>query len=407
MIEPNYQKAIKTDWILRLERTLSQNILPFWIKHLPDQINGGFIGGLTNDLSIIDDNPRSTILVTRVLWTFSEAYRHWQKTEYLQMANEAFQIVLGSLWDNANGGVYWLVDKTGFPIDTRKHSYAQAFAIYALTAYYRATANQQSLGMAQTLFRLVDQHAHDETNLGYIECNTVDWQPMKNMRLSAKEPDSEKTMNTLLHLLEAFTNLLRVWDDPLLRQRMAELLRCFFDHVIDSKQHCFKLYFNKTWQSHDDAISFGHDIEGSWLIWEAAEVLGDIHLQHLAENHSLLLADAVHQHGLAWDGSVLYEKMPDGKINADRHWWATSEGMVGFFNAWQRTKKPLFAHAAYACWRFIEDKHIDWQNGDLFKVLDGDTLLPKTDQLKIGVWECPYHHARACIEMIDRLSKND
>jgi len=386
------------------ENEISGNILPFWVKYTPDEEHGGFYGAITNDLQVHNQVPRSAILCARILWTYSAAYRLFGKAEYLEMAQRAYDYLTGVMWDKPYGGVYWMVDYLGEPVNDRKHSYAQAFAIYGLSEYYRATRENESLQFAQELFNQLEAHAYDPTFKGYVEGCNREWGALADMRLSDKEINCRKSMNTLLHIMEAYTNLLRVWDDENLRTRLRELIEVFLEHVIDPQTHHFKLFFDDRWSSlKNDVVSYGHDIEGSWLLVEAAEALGEPDLSLKVKSTAVAMAQAVYNEGLDGDGSLFYEASLNELESTDKHWWVQAEAVVGFYNAYQISGQAQFSQAALRCWKYIEDKFIDREHGDWFKVLNRQGI-PYPNRYKVGPWECPYHHSRVCFEMIQRLS---
>ncbi|RPI26814.1 MAG: N-acyl-D-glucosamine 2-epimerase [Chloroflexota bacterium] len=385
-----------------IEAELIGNILPFWINHTVDRERGGFYGALSNDLHIHNESPRSAVVCARILWTYSSAYRQYRKPEYLAMVRHAYEYLTGPFWDPQYGGVYWQIDSQGMPVMDRKHSYAQAFAIYGLSEYYRAVQEPESLQRVRQLFALLETHASDPVFGGYIEGRNRGWNPLQDMRLSDKEPDCQKSMNTLLHILEGYTNLLRAWRDETLASRLKDLLEIFFRHVIDPRTHHFKLFFDERWNSQEEWVSYGHDIEGSWLLVEAAETLGHPGLLAEAREVAVKMAAAVLAEGVSADGSVIYEIKPDGIRNDDKHWWVQAEGMVGFYNAYQISGDPAFARASMRCWEVIASQFVDRQYGEWYKVLDSQGI-PYADHYKVGPWECPYHHSRACFEMLARL----
>ncbi len=391
-------------WRQRLEYELTGNILPFWATYTVDEENGGFYGALTNDLQVLNDAPRSAVLTARILWTFAAAYRTTGEECYGAIARRAYDYILAYFRDPVHSGVYWAVDRHGQPVDDRKHAYAQAFAIYGLAEHHRATGDPTALAEAQTLFRLLEAHLYDAANGGYVECCTRAWGALNDMRLSAVDVNSRKSMNTLLHIMEAYTNLLRAWDDAGLRAQLKGLIQVFFDHVIDPEAHRFRLFFDDRWNwAHlSTMISYGHDIEGSWLLVEAAEVLGDAGLLVRARAEAVAMADAVLRAGLNPDGSIRYESGGYGERADQKHWWAHAEAVVGFFNAYQISGEARFADAAHAVWAYIDARFVDRIHGDWFKVLDAASA-PLPDQPKVGPWECPYHHSRMCFEMLARL----
>ncbi|CAG0935788.1 N-acylglucosamine 2-epimerase [Thermoflexales bacterium] len=390
------------DFFQRIEHELQQHILPFWIEHTRDEVNGGFYGALSNDLRIDNTAPRSAVLCARILWTYSTAYRVYQDDRYLMMARRAYDYLTQKFWDQDYGGVYWTLDSQGCPSNDRKHVYAQAFAIYGLAEFYRATHQSLALLLAQELFHLIETHTFDLVNGGNLECRSREWGLLPDMRLSDLEPDCHKSMNTLLHLLEAYTNLLRVWPDEALKTKQRGLIEIFLRHVVDPQTQHFKLFFDEAWHSLNGHISPGHDIEGSWLLVEAAEVQEDADLLTQTRYNAVLMAEAVYRDGLAADGAVLNEVTAQGVTNFEKHWWPQAEGLVGFTNAYQLSGRAEFAQAADRLWNLIETRFVDRAHGDWFKVLDQNGV-PLSQYYKVGPWECPYHHSRACFEMLARL----
>ena len=392
----------KADFREQLNKELTGNILPFWMTHTVDKVNGGFYGALTNNLEIHNEVPRSAILCARILWTYAAAYRRMRAEEYLSMANWAYDYLRNVFLDPEYGGLYWTVDYTGNPVFDRKHHYAQAFGIYGLSEYYRATQEPQSLALAQELFRLLEKHAYEPMYGGYIEGSSRKWEKLEDMRLSDRDLNCRKSMNTLLHILEAYTNLLRVWDDVHLKAQHKTLIETFLQHVIDLSTGHFKLFFDDAWHSLLDNMSFGHDIEGSWLLVEAAEMQNDPKLLERVKEAAVQIATAVYKDGIEVDGSIPYEANSEGLVDSQKSWWVQAEAMVGFYNAFQLSGQERFAQAAYRSWEYIQSKMIDRTYGDWIKILHRDGT-PDPASFKTGPWECPYHHSRACFEMLDRL----
>lgn len=392
------QTSLKT----RIEQELTGNILPFWMTHTPDPVNGGFYGALSNDLTIHNEAPRSAILCARILWTFSAAYRHLGDSAYLEMAQRAYDYLTRVFLDPQHGGVYWWIDAKGKPVLDRKHHYAQAFAIYGLSEYYRATNDPKSLTLAQDLFRLLEKHAYDPVHGGYIEGSSRTWSALEDMSLSDKDLNSRKSMNTMLHMLEGYTNLLRVWDDATLKRQHRAIIEDFLTHIVNPRTNHFKLFFDDAWNSLLEHDSYGHDIEGSWLLVEAAEVQGDEALLERVRKTAIAIAEAVQRDGVETDGSIPYEGGPHGLVDDTKSWWVHAEAVVGFYNAYQLSGDERFAETARRSWEYIEAKFIDHEHGDWFKELTHNGT-PKPTSNKTGPWECPYHHGRACLEMIERL----
>jgi len=340
------------DFLKNAQNELGQDILPFWIKNCQDDdpaqrwAGGGFIGRMSNDGTIAKDAPKGLVLNARILWTFSAAYRFKKNEEYLQMAKRAYDYIMQNFVDKKFGGAYWLLDHTGKAIDDSKEIYGQAFLIYGLSEYYLATADSAALEKAKEIFSLIEKHCHDDANKGYFETFSRDWKAAEKAMLATGDPREKKTMNTHLHLLEAYTNLYRAWKDEKLKARLNELIEVFQGHIINAETFHFKLFFDEQWHSTNNIVSFGHDIEGSWLLTEAAEVLGQPNRATTVREWSLKMAQAVYEQGLDGDGGLFYEGK-DGKIiNSDKEWWPQAETVVGFLNAYQLSGQEKFLRAA-------------------------------------------------------------
>jgi cellobiose epimerase len=394
----------KAEIYKQLEEELTEDILPFWMSQTVDKVNGGFYGALTNDLKIHNEVPRSAILCARILWTYARAYQRYRNEEYLSMARWAYDYLRRIFWDSEYGGVFWTVNYHGQPAFDRKHHYAQAFAIYGLSEYYRATGEPQSLALAQELYRLLERYAYDPEHGGYIEGRSRKWETLDDMRLSERDLDCRKSMNTLLHILEAYTSLMRVWDETQLKTQHKALINTFLEHIVDHSTGHLKLFFDDQWNSLLNNMSFGHDIEASWLLVEAAKMQGDPALLARVRETAVKIAKAVYMDGLEEDGSIPYEGNRQGLVDPGKSWWVQAEAMVGFYNAFQISGQDTFARTAIRCWEYIQEKMVDRAYGEWFKRLHRDGT-PETSTYKTGPWECPYHHSRACYEMMDRLKE--
>lgn len=378
------------------------NIIAYWRKYVPDEVNGGFFGKIDNDNNVTANAPKGSVLNARILWSFSAAYNLRPDAESLQMAHRAYDYINKHFIDTEFGGVYWSVDYKGNKLDTKKQVYASAFTIYALCEYYSASGLVAAKEQAIALYHLLVDKSYDERKTGYMEAFTRDWQPIGDLRLSAKDANEKKTMNTHLHVLEAYTNLYRIWPDKGLRKQIQMLIGNFFDHFIDVKTHHLVLFFDEDWNRKSDTVSYGHDIEATWLLLEAAEVINDTELEENIEEMCLLIADAVLK-GLDTDGGLWYEYEPAKHhfIN-EKHWWVQAEAMVGFFNAWQISRDQKYLDLSVKNWTFVKAKIRDQQNGEWFWGIKEDgSIMPGED--KVGLWKCPYHNSRACIEIIKRI----
>ena len=317
------------------------------------------------------------------------------------MATRAYSYFSEKFIDTKNGGVYWETDCNGMPVNTRKQAYAQGFAIYGLSEYYRASNNPESLEAAIALYKLIEEKFTDPEHAGYIEALGEAWEQLSDMRLSTKDANEPKSMNTHLHILEPYTNLYRCWKNEALANSIRSIIRIFLDHIIDSNTAHFNLFFGYNWQVKSSIISYGHDIEGSWLLYEAAEVLEDKALMEEVKNMIIRMADATIAEGFAPDGSILYEK--EGQhTDTDRHWWPQAEAMVGLVNAWQLNGNEKYLGLCEQVWAYTRKHMIDKENGEWFWKVDSNGN-PDPDDEKAGFWKCPYHNSRAMIEVATRL----
>ncbi len=376
-------------------------ILNFWQQYTIDSIFGGFYGRLDNSNQLDAGAPKGSVLNSRILWSFSAAYNLTGNREYLNTACRAFEYITDHFIDKVNGGVYWSVDYKGQPLDTKKQVYALSFAIYGLSEFYIAAKNEEVKEMAISLYHLIVEHSYDITNGGYIEALTADWKDLKDLRLSEKDANEKKSMNTHLHVLEGFANLYRIWPHEDLKSSIEELIHIFNDHIIDKKTHHLILFFDEKWNVRSDIISYGHDIEAAWLIQEATEIINNVDLLEKAKVQSVQIANAVIE-GLDKDGGLWYEFDADeNHLIKEKHWWPQAESMVGFFNAWEITGEESFLKKSLASWRFIKDHILDTKNGEWFWGVKENYEVMSED--KVGIWKCPYHNSRACIELIKRL----
>ncbi len=397
-------ETTRQTYIHKAETELRENILPFWMKYTVDQERGGFYGEISNTLDVDKDAPRGALLTSRILWTYSAAYKRYHAPEYLEMARWAYDDLLTHFWDATYGGLYWMIAANGEPLRPRKQIYGQAFGIYALAEYYSATGEQNALDKAITLFRLLEEHSHDPQYGGYFEAYTRDWRLESDLRLSAVDMNEKKSMNTHLHVMEAYTNLLRVWDNEALRLRQAENVDIMMHRIISPKTFHTLLFFDEAWTPRSDRISYGHDIETNWLLVESAEVLGDEQRLAEAKTIAVQMAQAVYTEGLDAEGGLVNDGDPRGVIDADFEWWPQAEAAVGFLNAYQISGQSHFLEAALRSWDFIERHFIDRQYGEWFRHVSKDYVVDLSAP-KVSFWKCPYHNSRACMELIDRLGK--
>jgi len=379
------------------DKELRGNILPFWLKYTRDRERGGFYGLIDQNMKIRKNGARGALLTSRILWTFSAAYRRYHDPEYLEMARWAYRDLMDHFRDREFGGIYWSITADGKPDETFKQVYGQAFGVYALAEYYRITKEPAALDEAIAIYRKLEEHAHDGKNGGYFDALDRQWRRMNNNLLG----QAPKSQNSHIHVLEAFTNLMRVWPDAGLRARQQALFELMLTKIIDPRTHHLVLFMKDDWTPIGEDYSYGHDIELSWLVVEAAEVLGDPTSLDRAKSAALAIARVTAAEGVDPDGGVVSEGNARGITNGNKEWWEQAEGAVGFLNAYQLSRDPKYFAAAQHSWDFIQAKFVDRKNGDWFNLLKRDgTPLPLP---KVSVWKCPYHNSRACLELVERL----
>lgn len=386
-----------------MEEELTVNILPFWMNKMTDEANGGFYGRITGKEVLMPEAEKGAILNARILWTFSSAYRILKKEEYLVAATRAKRYLLDHFYDKEFGGIYWSLDYQGKPLDTKKQIYALGFALYGLSEYHRATGDEEALDYAICLFESIEKHSFDTAKNGYCEALTREWGEMADMRLSDKDENERKTMNTHLHILEPYTNLYRVWKDERLEKQLRNLINLFTEKILNLRTGHLELFFNDDWVSKYRIVSYGHDIEASWLIHEAALVLGDKAVLAKVEPLVEYIAAAADE-GLTPEGSMIYETFPDkDKTDTDRHWWVQAENVVGHVNLYQHFDDEVALQKAFRCWEFIKNNLVDTVNGEWHWSVLADGTVNTTDD-KAGFWKCPYHNGRMCMEVMERFS---
>ncbi|MRT93702.1 AGE family epimerase/isomerase [Ancylomarina sp. 16SWW S1-10-2] len=394
------QDNIKTTIVPEMKVELN-SILNFWAQNTIDKSNGGFVAELNGDGKLTDADEKGAVLNTRLLWSFSAAYNFLKDPAYLVLADRAYDYLIQHFWDKENGGLFWSVTNNGSVKNSRKQAYAQGFAVYGFSEYYKASGKQESLDYAIKLFNIIEDHFKDEKFGGYIEALGCNWQPLTDMRLSEKDANQPKSMNTHLHIIEPFTNLYRVWPNDLLKDRIQNLVRIFRDKIIDPKTFHFNLFFDMDWTVKSNIVSYGHDIEGTWLLNEAAHVIRDEELIGQMKDLSIKMADITLAEGTDKDGSIFYE-LEGGHIDTDKHWWPQAEAMIGFLDAYQNSGHIKYFNEALLVWNFIQKNIKDNVNGEWFWKVD-ENGNPDKIPPKVGFWKCPYHNSRALIEAITRI----
>ena len=422
-----------------MQDVLQNNILRFWLDKMQDHEHGGFYGRIDGNGVLHPEAEKGAILNARILWSFSAAYRVLsthdpnganEAHEYLAAATRAKDYIIDHFIDSEYGGVYWSVDSQGNPLDTKKQFYAIGFAVYGLSEYVRATGDREALEYALDLYECIEEHAFDHEHNGYIEACTREWGEIADMRLSAFDANFPKSQNTHLHIIEPYTNLYRclkelhaqescnyvpvlgsvltvgvtVPPELLLRVEgsLRNLIDIFTDKIMNPETHHLDLFFEMDWTRGAGRLeSYGHDIECSWLMHEAALVLGDPKVLTKVEPIVQMVAKASEK-GLRPDGSMIHEANLDtGHVDDDLHWWVQAENVVGWVNIYQYFHDEEALQKALRCWQYVKHQLIDYDNGEWFWSRHADGRLNTTDD-KAGFWKCPYHNSRMCLEIIER-----
>lgn len=375
-------------------------ILAYWQTHAPDAVNGGFYGRVSVENVPDTKASKSIVLNARICWTFSAAYLLFKKKEHLDLAKRAYEYIRTYFRDPQYGGVYWTVKADGSPEERKKQLYGQAFAIYGLSEYYKASGDKNALTFAIELWQLAERYAFDKNRGGYIEAFAPDWSQTDDYILC--RGDRRKSMNTHLHLIEAFTNLYRVWKNATLHKQIVGMLQtAFMEHIIDQKTYRMHLFLGEDWSIKSEEISYGHDIEASWLLLETAEVLDDKELLRIVKTLSVNMAKAASD-GIAEDKGMNYELTPStNHLNTERSWWVMTEAMVGFLNAHQLSGKAHYLEKSLNSWEFVKQYLLDYKGGEWRTGVTADHK--PVGNSTISAWKCPYHNARACMEVMRRL----
>ena len=413
-----------------MQDVLENNILRFWLDQMMDYEHGGFYGRMAHDGELHPEAEKGAILNARILWAFSAAFRVLKHPEYLEAATRAKDYIIEHFIDQEYGGVYWSVDCEGNPLDTKKQFYAIGFMIYGLTEYARATGDREALDYALDLYDCIEEHAFDREHNGYIEACTREWGRIEDMRLSDLDANYPKSQNTHLHIIEPYTNLLRCLKEAQAQEScdyvsaigsvlpvgisvppqtisevegaLRNLVDIFTDKILNKDTNHLDLFFGMDWTRGAGHLeSYGHDIECSWLLHEAALVLGDQQVLNKVEPIVQAVAQASAK-GLRPDGSLIHEANLDtGYVDDDLHWWVQAENVVGWYNIWQHFGDEEALNRAEKCWHYIKKQLIDYEHGEWYWSRHANGLLNTKDD-KAGFWKCPYHNSRMCLEIIER-----
>lgn len=379
---------------------LTTRIIPFW-KSLRDDEFGGYYGWMDYDLKLDKQAVKGCILNSRIMWFFANAYTLLKDESLLEEAKHGFAFMKEHCLDRENGGIFWSIRYNGEPEDTTKHTYNQAFAIYALSSYYEAAKDEEALSIAKGLFHIIEEKCTDE--IGYKEAFDKEFREIENDKLSENGVIAQKTMNTLLHVFEAYTELYRVAGLPEVKEKLIWIMDTFADKVYNPKLHRQEVFFDANMNSILDLHSYGHDIETAWLIDRGVEVLGE---KKYEEKMAPITKDLTEQiYKTAFDGHSLANECEKGVVNTHRIWWVQAETVVGFLNGWQKNNEEKYLEAAQNEWEFIKEYVVDKRPGsEWFWEVDPEGN-PYAERPIVEPWKCPYHNGRMCFEVIRRSEK--
>ena len=378
---------------------LLNDIIPFW-KNLRDDEFGGYYGYMDYDLKVDKKAVKGCILNSRITWFFANAYTLLKDESLLEEAKHGFAFMKEHCMDKENGGIFWSMKYDGTPEDTTKHTYNQAFSIYALSSYYEATYDEEALAMAKELFHIIETTCTDE--IGYKDAFDKEFHEVENDKLSENGVIAEKTMNTLLHVFEAYTELYRVAKLPEVKERLEWIMDTFADKVYNPKLHRQEVFFDRNMNTILDLHSYGHDIETAWLMDRGVEVLGE---KKYEEKMTPITKDLTAEiYKVAFDGHSLANECEKGVVNVHRIWWVQAETVIGFLNGWQKDpEKTEYLDAAKSEWQFIKDHVMDKRQGSEWFWEVDQSGKPYEGRPIVEPWKCPYHNGRMCFEVIRRL----
>jgi len=376
-------------------------ILEFWAQEVYQPERESFTGRIDQVGNKYPDADLGAVLITRILWTFSAAFKYSPQESYKVVADAAFELVKQSFWDHQFGGLFWSVNHNRQVSSPRKQAYAQGFGLYGLSEYFSAFGDPLALDYARSLYRILEDEFYEPQFGGYLEALDRDWSEIDDQRLSEKDANAPKTMNTHLHILEPYSNLYRVDPSTKLKERLESMTRLFLDKIIHPETGHFDLFFARDWSRLSTIHSYGHNIEGAWLLHEAAELIGNPLLTEEVERASERLVKVTMNEGTDHDGSLFNER-EDGVLDTDRHWWPQAEAMVGYLDAYEITGNSAYLVECARIWDFIKKKLIDREHGEWFWRVSKDGK-PVVTEDKAGFWKCPYHNSRALMETLRRI----
>lgn len=379
------------------------NILAYWSTEVFDEETGEIIGEIDHYGTKYPESNKGIILCSRMMWTFSAASRFYKNDDYKSHADRVRKYIETYFYDAAHGGYVWEVTSQGDIVVSKKQVYAQAFVMYAYTEYYLAFGDTSALQRAMDLFTIMESHCVDRTYGGYFEAYSQSWNKLDDVRLSERDLNLPKGMNTNLHVLEAYTTLFEATKSPQVEKALRALIDVYSQKIIDKNNHIV-IFFTEDWIPQTHEYSFGHDIESSWLLWEAAEALHDKELLIRLKPQVLGMVDTFLKEGYdTKTHSALYEYFTKtDTYDRDRHWWVQVEAMEGLANAYRITGDKTYRTKVFQMWQYVQTYLIDKVHGEWFWRIDDDGY-PVDSEPKVSMWKCPYHNGRALMRLIEKM----
>ena len=400
------QSGLKDQLLILKEEVLAEheNILLFWEKYTIDEKNGGFIGQIDSDMTKNPKADKGVILNARIIIAFSSAYIYTKKVDYLTLAKRAYDYLIEYFYDHENNGVYFMVDYKGNPIEERNQIIAVAFVTYALSEYYRASGDSEALDYAMKLFDNLENFALDKENNGYFDAFSKEWEKLEDMRMYPGDVDAKKTMNANFHIMVAYANIYKAYKNNKVKNALKNLIQVLIEKIIDTKRGSCNLFFEENWDIIPSNDNYGLDIEASWLIWDAAQILEDEKLIEKIKPITLRIVEHCIQFGYDKDGGMMNEgNDQEGVLNTYKSWWVQAESVIAFFNAYQITNENKYLAHALLTWDFIKKYVIDNVNGEWYGTVGKDDHVPNLEESKIGPWKCPYHNSRMGLQIAERI----
>ena len=381
-----------------------ENILKFWEKYTVDEENGGFIGQIDSDMKKQTEADKGVILNARITWAFSAAYRFNKNSNYLKLATRAYNYLIDKFYDHDNDGVYFMIDYKGNPTIVRNQVIAVAFVTYAFSEYYIATEKKEALDYALKLFNSLELYALDKELNGYFDAFSNEWEKLEDMRMYPGDKNATKTMNANFHIMVAYANIYRVYKDDKVKKALKNLIEVLLDKIVDVQRGSCNLFFDSNWNIVPSDDNYGLDIEASWLIWDAAQVLNDQKLIEQIRPIVLKMVEHSLKYGYDMDGGMMNEgNDKDGVLNTYKSWWVQAESVIAFFNAYQMTNENKYLANALLTWDFIKKYVIDYEYGEWYGTVGKDDHKPNLEESKIGPWKCPYHNSRMGLQIAERI----